>query len=433
MVTVKKVIPGSIAGKKGIKEEDILLSINGHKINDLLDYRFYMTERRLELVLRRGEDEYAVKLLKGEYDDIGLEFETFLMDKKRSCHNRCIFCFIDQNPPGMREGIYFKDDDTRLSFLHGNYVTLTNIKKEEIERILKMHISPINISVHTTNPQLRCRMLGNKNAGNILDIIKTLAKGKITVNCQIVLCRGVNDKEELNKTLHDLAEGFPFVSSVAVVPAGLTKHREGLYPLKDFDREESRAVIGQVEQISDAFLGKYGSRFVFLADEFYVRAELPPHGEEYYGDYPQLDNGVGLMTSMKNDVMREMEFLKQERDVGIKKKISLATGEAAYGYIKGLVEEIKKIWYNIDCKVYKVENRFYGKTVTVSGLLTGSDYYSALRGKDLGDALYISASSLRHEGDKFLDDMTLSELQEKLHVKIVPTEAGEDFLLKITE
>ena len=429
MVEIKGVTSGSIADKKGIKAGEKLIAINSHPIRDVLDFRFYMCEKNLTLTLDKRE----VKIKKGEYEDLGLEFDTYLMDSQKSCHNKCIFCFIDQNPHGMREGIYFKDDDTRLSFLFGNYVTLTNVGDEELDRLVKMHISPVNVSVQTTNPELRCKMLSNRFAGKILEQMKRLSDGGLDLNAQIVLCRGVNDGAELERSLRDLEAFVPSLKSISVVPVGLTKYRRGLYPLEPFTKEDCLGIIEQVEKIAHEFMKKHGTRLVFLSDEFYLKAGLDIPDGDYYEGYPQLENGVGMIRSMSEDIEDEIEWLRESEEIpfDVKKRVSIATGKASFNFISGIVEKIKKIWYNIDCNVYCIRNDFYGENVTVSGLLTGGDIINQLKGKDLGDILLIPRNALRHEGDKFLDDVTLEELEKVLSVKALPTKEGCEFLYGI--
>lgn len=433
MVEIKSVIPGSFADKKGVRAGDKLISVNSHPIRDVLDYRFYVTEKKITLTLDREGSEIEVSIKKDEYDDIGLEFETFLMDKQESCHNKCIFCFIDQNPHGMREGVYFKDDDTRMAFFFGNYVTLTNVDDEELERLVKMHISPINVSVQATNPELRRMMLSNRFAGRILEQMKILADGGTDLNAQIVLCKGVNDKAELKRSLYDLETLVPALKSISVVPVGLTKHRRGLYPLEPFTKEDALEVIEEVEKIADEFLEKHGTRLVFLSDEFYIKAERPIPDTQHYEGYPQLENGVGMIRSMTDDIEDEIDWLRESEEIPFDtaRRVSVATGKASYDFILRTVEKIKNIWYNIDCKVYAIRNDFYGEEVTVSGLITGGDLIAQLKGRDLGDLLLIPRNCLRHEGDKFLDDVTLEEAEAALGVKILPTREGTEFLYGI--
>ncbi|MBR5527770.1 MAG: DUF512 domain-containing protein [Clostridia bacterium] len=434
MVTVKGVESGSYAAKAGILGGDTLVSVNGNEIVDVLDYRYYTTEKKLTLALIRGESAISVKInKKDEYDELGLEFETYLMDKQHSCKNGCIFCFIDQNPKGMRETIYFKDDDSRMSFFYGNYVTLTNLSDEEVERIIKMRISPVNISVHTTDPELRVKMMKNKNAGECLKYLKRFYDGGICMNCQIVLCKNVNDGKQLEKSLRELSEYFPYVQSIAVVPAGLTAHRKGLYELESFNSEDCSDVIKLIDSVGAENLEKHGCRLCYASDEWYINAGIPLPDEDYYEDYPQIENGVGMIRSMENEIDAEIKALVDEDfTLSERRNVSVVTGEAAYDFIKKSVEKLTKKWYNLNCNVYKAKNHFFGGGVTVAGLLTGSDLLRALEGKELGDTLFIPSVMLRHEGDKFLDDITLSELSQKLGTEIVPVSSdGAEFADKI--
>ena len=312
MVKIARVTKNSIAGKSGILPGDIIESINGNEINDVLDYRFYITEKKLNVDIIRGQEKLRVSIKKQQYDDIGLDFETYLMDEKHSCRNKCVFCFIDQNPSGMREQCYFKDDDSRMSFFYGNYVTLTNMTRAEVDRLVKMRISPINISVHTTNPSLRCKMMNNRFAGDSLEYLKVFRDGEIYMNCQIVLCKNLNDGKELERTLDDLSEYFPWVESIAVVPAGLTRHREGLYPLEPFNESDARATIELVDKKRAEFMKKFGMTFVQCSDEWYLKAGLPLPDEDYYDGYPQLDNGVGLIRNQCEETEMRIEELKDE-------------------------------------------------------------------------------------------------------------------------
>ena len=333
MVKITEVLPHSRAASKGVCAGDMLISINGETITDVLDYRFHLASNIIKLTLLRGGEELTVTIHKQQYDDIGLDFETPLMDKKHTCANRCIFCFIDQLPEGLRDTLYFKDDDSRLSFLHGNYITLTNLRDADIDRIIRMHISPVNISVHTTNPELRVQMMKNKRAGEVLSYLKRLADAGITLCGQIVLCRGINDGEELTRSMHDLAQLHPALSSVSIVPAGLTKYRDGLYPLTAFSPEECAAVIAQVNQFGDACLNHYGSRLFFCADEFYIKAGLPLPDETYYEDYPQIENGVGMITSLESEMDFELtapDFDECYPTAGrLPRRVTIATGMAA--------------------------------------------------------------------------------------------------------
>ena len=331
MVKIIDVEKRSIAEKLGIVPGDFLISINENKITDVLDYRFYLTEKKIALELIRDGKAYSVEAKKGEYQDIGLSFETPLMDKKHSCHNKCIFCFIDQNPEGMRETIYFKDDDSRLSFIHGNYVTLTNMKDEDVERIVKMRLSPINISIHTTNPELRVRMMKNKRAGEVLRYLDVLYENGISMCGQIVLCKGVNDGEELLSTMRDLSKYFPYLSSVSVVPAGLTKHRDGLYPLADFTGEEAGCVIDMIDSFANECKENFSSRLFFAADEFYLKAKRPIPSAEYYEEYPQIENGVGMIRSFSDEFSFATEDISDMMDKLSKKRcVGVVTGSLSY-------------------------------------------------------------------------------------------------------
>lgn len=416
-VKILAVEPGGPASHAGVRPGETLLSINGNEICDILDYRFYETDRHLSIVLRDGAGaERTVQIRKGQYESIGLEFETYLMDQQHSCTNRCIFCFIDQLPKGLRKSLYFKDDDSRLSFLFGNYVTLTNLKEREVDRIIKMHISPINISVHTTNPELRVKMMGNRFAGKSLDILYRFAKAGIKLNCQIVLCRDINDGEELDRTLKDLTSLWPSVQSVAVVPLGLTKYRQGLYPLTGYDSETARAVVRQLERWGDRCEQKYGQRICYAADEFYLKAQLPIPPAPFYGDFDQLENGVGLMASLKQEFLDALEDFVPPVSA---RKVTLATGVAAHPFLDTLLDELRQRCHNLTCNVVPIVNDFFGDTITVAGLVTGGDLLKQLRGRELGDALLLPDVMLRREGDIFLDDVSLEELSEALQIQII--------------
>ena len=427
MVKITGIEPHSAAKRHRIACGDFLISVNGNEIRDVLDYRFYLAESKVVLRLLRGKREYSVKIKKGEYDDIGLIFETPLMDKKHSCKNGCIFCFIDQNPKGMRDTIYFKDDDSRLSFIHGNYITLTNMTDEDVQRIVKMRFSPINISIHTTNPELRVKMMKNKNAGEVLRYLDVFYEAGLSMCGQLVLCRGINDGEELLRSMRELKKYHPRLTSVSVVPAGLTKHREGLYPLSDFTEAEASAIIDMIDSVAEENLRDIGSRLFYAADEFYLKAKRPLPKAEYYEEYPQIENGVGMLRSFIDEAMLAIEDLpKDELSV---RTVSVATGVASYPTVLRIAEEVERKNENLKINVYKIINNFYGESITVSGLLTGADMYEQLLDKPLGEALLIPKNSLRSEGDLFLCGMSLCELSEKLSVKIIPTDAdGFEFV-----
>ena len=419
MVVIEKVLPGSIAQECGICEKDRLISINGHPINDVLDYRFYLSDENINLLVESAEGEVLFSIEKDMYEDIGLEFETPLMDKKHRCENKCIFCFIDQLPSGMRETLYFKDDDSRLSFLHGNYITMTNLEQKDIDRIIEMHISPVNVSVHTTNPELRCKMMHNKRAGETLSYLNRLADAGIEICAQIVLCRGINDGAELERSLHDLAKLFPSLSSVAVVPSGLTAYRENLYPLLPFDKESAENAICLVEKINEEYSNKLGKNLFFCSDEFYLMAKRDLPTDLYYEEYSQLENGVGMLRLFETEMNLFLKTLSNE-EKGIVRSISIATGESAFDFICNAVSAVKKECPGLECKVYKIVNDYFGHSITVSGLITGVDLVNQLKNQYLGDELLISRSMLRSEGDLFLCNTSLADAENSLGVKITP-------------
>ncbi|HHV99881.1 MAG TPA: DUF512 domain-containing protein [Clostridiaceae bacterium] len=430
---IAAIIPGSIAEEAGLEAGDRIISINGQIINDIFDYKFFITDECLTLkVSKKDGDIWEIDIEKEEYEDLGIEFENPMIDDARSCTNKCIFCFIDQLPPGMRQTLYFKDDDSRLSFLMGNYVTLTNMDDNDIDRIIKYRMSPVNVSVHTTNPDLRVFMLNNRFAGSVMEKINKLVDGGITVNCQIVLCRDINDGQELDRTINDLAELYPGVGSISVVPVGITKYREGLYELKPFDRDSANAVIEQVEKWQEKFLEKYQSRIVYLADELYLLAgrNIPPY--EYYEDFPQIENGVGLIAMFDREFHDALAQLGSGMAKCTSRTVSIATGTSSYEFIKHLAEKIEDRCKNIKVNVYKIKNDFFGENVTVTGLLTGKDIAGQLSGRELGDELLISKSTLKSGEEIFLDDYTVSMLEEELGVKVKVVECnGRDFLTSV--
>ncbi len=416
-VKIFGVAPHSLAERAGMAAGDTLVSINGHAISDVLDFRFYETNTHLTVVFEKPDGARCVeKIIKAQYGALGLSFETYLMDEQRSCRNKCVFCFIDQLPPGMRETLYFKDDDARLSFLFGNYITLTNIDEREIDRIIEMHISPINISVHTMNPALRCAMMQNRFAGDALRHVRRLAAHGIRLNCQIVLCPGLNDGDELEFTLSELYGLGECLQSVACVPVGLTRYRERLYPLTPFDRDSARTAIAALERWGDRFLAERGARTVYPSDEFYLLAEqaLPPY--EFYEDFPQIENGVGMLRDFEAELLWALE---ETPGRSMRRRVTIPTGEAAFTFLDGLFDRVRAQFPGLEINLVPVKNEFFGGTVDVTGLLVGGDLVRRLRSERLGDALLIPNAMLMADEDVFLDDMTLEALGEALGVPAV--------------
>ena len=421
-VRITSVEPGSPARRARIHKGDTLISINGNAITDVLDYRFYMTDEHLEILLCDQEKKLrTVVVEKDEYDDLGLEFETYLMDRQMGCKNACIFCFVDQTPPGMRKSLYFKDDDTRMSFLFGNYTTLTNLKEGDIQRIIKMHISPINISIQTMNPALRVQMMKNPFAGESLKFVRMLTEGGIKINTQIVLCPGYNDGEQLEYSLSELAKLGPNVQSIAVVPVGLTRYREKLTPLRGFFPQEAVEVVKTMERWGEYFCKEYGTRTAYASDEFYILAgkDFPPY--EFYEDFAQLENGVGMMTLMQHDFTQALKEAQLEQSPAAH-RCTIATGQLAYPMMQDFAERVQQAFPQVQVQVKKIRNDFWGPTITVAGLITGHDLLAQLEGLDLGSELLIPANMLRHEQDRFLDDLTLEQVQETLGVPVLPVE-----------
>ncbi len=416
-VKIFDVTTGSHADKAGIKKGETLLSINSNEIVDVLDYRFYQVNRKLTLEVEdENKNVRTIEMTKGEYEEIGLEFETYLMDKQHSCRNKCIFCFIDQLPKGMRESLYFKDDDSRLSFLFGNYITLTNITEHEIDRIIKMHISPINVSVHTTNPELRCKMMNNRFAGDTLKYLKRFADAGITLNCQIVSCPGINDGDELVRTLTDL-ENLG-VNMTAIVPVGLTRYRENLYPLVPYNKETAGQTIDIIEKMGDECVKKHGRRIFFPGDEFYLLAEREIPLPEFYEDFSALEDGIGMIAYLTDDVGWKLEEL--DADESLCHKVTIACGEGVFPYMKRIMSMINEKFPNITINTRAIKNNFFGGGVNVSGLVTGGDLIDQLRDDDLGDRLIITSSMLRFENDLFLDDVSTDDVERELGVTLVP-------------
>lgn len=427
---IEYVEPESLAFEAGLEKGDVILSVNGSDFYDILEYRYLTAEYEVVLrVLKKNGDTEEITI-ENDYEDLGIEFSNALIDTAKSCRNKCIFCFIDQLPKGMRETVYFKDDDTRLSFLQGNYVTLTNLNDDDLDRLIKMRVSPINISVHTTNPELRKKMLSNKNAGRIFEIMKRFSENGIHMNCQIVLCREYNDGEELDRTIRDIASLHPYAESLSVVPVGLTAYRDGLCSLKAFDRESSKEVIERVGRWQKRLKKEIGTRLVYLSDEFYINAdEKIPDAEEYEG-FPQIENGVGLVASMYEEFSAAVKLLKYKRK---KRTVSLVTGELVYEFISSLAKRLEELCDGLTVYVYPIKNNFFGGGVNVSGLVVGGDIMEQLKDKELGDEMLIPSSMLRAGEDVFLDDKTLIEVEEYLQVPIGAVDSdGYEFVEKIT-
>ncbi len=424
---IKSIEPGSIAEELGIEKGDILLSINDQEVEDVFDYHFYVNDEQLVLTIEKPDgEEWELEIEKDYEEDLGIEFEQGLMDEYRSCRNKCIFCFIDQMPGGMRDTLYFKDDDSRLSFLQGNYVTLTNMSDHDIDRIIRYHLEPINISFHTTNPELRCQMLHNRFAGEALKKVDRLYEAGIEMNGQIVLCRGINDGEELERTIRDLSGYLPCLQSVSVVPVGLTKYRDGLYPLEPFTPEDARKVLEVVRRWQDELYEKWGTHFIHAGDEWYLLAgeDMPP--QERYDGYLQLENGVGMMRLLEDEFREAFEKLPGDE---MPREVSVATGKLAYPLICSMAEKLKSRYPGTVIHTYQIENRFFGERITVAGLVTGQDLKEQLSGKKLGKALLLPCNMFRSQEEVFLDDMALDELKDALQSEIdIVKSSGQDFI-----
>lgn len=414
--TISSVDPGSLAEAAGVRAGETLLKINRREIRDVLDFKYYSEGKKITLLLERGGKKRRVKIKNPDFEPLGLNFEEYLMDKARRCANNCVFCFIDQLPKGLRETLYFKDDDARLSFLQGNYITLTNLSDREVQRIIDLKISPVNISVHTVNPELRIKMLRNKNAGKCTDIMRRFADAGIKMNCQIVCCPGLNDSGELMRSMTALTVLYPHVESVSIVPVGLTKHREGLYPLKAVDAKKAAEIIDMVDTYGDELAKNIGRRVFYCSDELYLRARRPIPNEDYYDDYPQYENGVGLMRSLETEFTAALKQLDEDPV----SYFSVATGVSAAPFIQSLIDKLGEKCLNSHGVVYPIKNEFLGESVNVAGLVSGGDIINQLRGKKLGKRLLIPAVMLRHGGDVFLDDVSLGELSSALGVPVIP-------------
>lgn len=409
---ISKIIPHSLAEKAGLRCGDEIKFINNKQVIDYLDYMFLSTNEDIYITL---SDNRCFHISNPDYEPLGIEFETLLIDKPKSCLNKCVFCFIDQLPPNMRESCYFKDDDYRLSFLQGNYVTLTNMSDSDLDRIISYSLPRINISVHTTNPELRRKMLHNKNAGKIMEQIHRLAAGGLSMNCQIVLCPGYNDKDELDRTISDLGKFCGYIESVSVVPVGLSDFRENLALITSFDCESSNEVIDRIEKWQSFFYKKTGTNFVYLSDEFYINANRPIPKSEHYDGFPQIENGVGLCASLRDEFMAALAECKSKE---VKTEKSIATGVIAFDFIKSLTEKLD----GKPIHVYKINNEFFGEKITVTGLITGGDLIKQLKGKKLGEKLVLSKSMLRHNEYVFLDNVTLKDVERELNIEIALNE-----------
>lgn len=429
---VKKIIPGSIADELEIRPGDCLVSINGNEIEDVFDYHFYVNDEYLTILIRKEDgEEWELEIEKDYEEDLGIEFEQGLMDEYRSCRNKCMFCFIDQMPEGMRETLYFKDDDSRLSFLQGNYITLTNMSDHDIERIVRYHLEPINISFHTTNPELRCKMLHNRFAGEALKKVDTLYRGGIQMNGQIVLCKGVNDGEELERSIRDMSAYLPYLQSVSVVPVGLTKYRDGLYPLEPFTKEDAREVLAVIHRWQEKIYAEYGVHFIHGGDEWYLLAEEEVPEEERYDGYLQLENGVGMLRLLINEFEECYAGLPGDSK---KRNLSIATGKLACPFLQSFAERMEEKYTGTQIHVYDIKNNFFGEKITVSGLITGQDLIGQLKDKPLGDRLLLSCNMFRDQEEVFLDDITRSQVDEALQVRTdIVKSSGKDLIEAILD
>ncbi len=428
---VSKVLPGSIAEELRIEPGDVLLSINDLEVEDVFDYHYYVNDEELVLLIRKPDgEEWELEIEKDYDEDLGIEFEQGLMDTYRSCRNKCVFCFIDQMPKGMRETLYFKDDDSRLSFLQGNYITLTNMSDHDIDRIIKYHLEPINISFHTTNPELRCKMLHNRFAGDALQKVKRLYEAGIQMNGQIVLCKGINDGEELERSIRDLSAYIPMLQSVSVVPVGLTKYRDGLYPLEAFSKEDAKEVLGIIHKWQQQIYDTHGFHFIHAGDEWYILAGEDIPKEESYDGYLQLENGVGMIRLLMDECEEALTKLSGDDR---KKALSIATGKLMAPYLSEIIERVQEKFPNINVHLYPIHNHFFGEKITVSGLITGQDLVEQLKGQNLGQTLLLPCNMFRSGEDVFLDDMTLQDVKDALQVVVdIVKSSGQDLIERIT-
>lgn len=425
---IATVAPGSIAEELELAPGDVILAINDQEIEDIFDYHYLVEDEYLVMLVEKSDGEqWELEIEKDMDEDLGITFENGLMDDYKSCSNKCIFCFIDQMPPGMRDTLYFKDDDSRLSFLQGNYVTLTNMKEKDIDRIIRYRLDPINISVQTTNPELRCMMLHNRFAGDALKKIDTLYEAGIRMNGQIVLCKGVNDGAELDRSIRDLMKYLPYMESVSVVPVGLSKFREGLYPLTPFTKEDACEVLDLIHRWQQVCMQEHGTHFIHASDEWYLLAERELPEEENYDGYIQLENGVGMLRLLKEEFTEALESVPGDPE--LVREISVATGRLAAPFLQQMLELLTEKYPQICVHVYPIRNDFFGEMITVSGLLTGQDLKKQLSVVPLGEKLLLPCNMVRSEEKDFLDDVTVEELEKTLQVRVdIVKSSGVDLL-----
>lgn len=427
---IESVEKGSIAEELGIQQGDLLVSVNDHEVRDIIDYKYLISDEYIVVRIEKKNGEVWDLEIEKEYDeDLGMDFFNPLIDKAKSCQNKCIFCFIDQLPKNMRKTLYFKDDDSRLSFLQGNFITLTNLNDEDIDRIIKYRLSPINISVHTTNPDLRIKMLNNKNAGNIMDILRKFKKGKLEVNCQIVLVPHVNDGYELKRTIDDLSELYPSVKSVAIVPVGLTKYRENLFPVEPFNTKMAEELIDSIEKIQGKLFQNINTRFVFLSDEFYAMTDRSLPSYEEYEKFPQYENGVGLMRLFSHEIENELKNIRE--NISLNRNYIIPTGTLAYKFMLSITEKVSSKFDGLNLRVVPIINNFFGHTITVSGLITGQDLIEQLKEYKNIDGIIIPKCMLRKGEEIFLDDITVEDLKDKLKTNVILSDVSGDSFIKI--
>jgi len=429
---IEDIVLGSIADELGVDPGDILVSINDVPVQDVIDYKYLISDEYLEVVIQKSNGElWELEIEKDISEDLGIIFTNPLIDKAKSCQNKCMFCFIDQLPPNMRDTLYFKDDDSRLSFLQGNFITLTNMSQDDIDRIIKYRLSPINVSVHTTNPELRIKMLKNKKAGMIYEILKSFHKANLEMNCQIVLVPGVNDGDELKKTISDLSALYPSINSVAVVPVGITKYRDGLFQLDIYNKDKAIKVIKDVNEMQNMYKEKLSTRYIFASDEFYVvsNEELPTYDE--YEGFPQYENGVGLLRSFDQEIEDALDKVKTKNVNS--KNIIFATGKLAYGFMEQIADKIMSKFVGLNIKVVPITNNFFGETITVSGLVTGIDLVQQVKSIESFDLVIIPRSMMKRDEEIFLDNITLVEAEKLMNKMIIPSVVDGEELIRIIE